>query len=214
MVTRRQMVGGLGALAGLACMPAAVRAALTTAEQSETARIEQYLNRMSTVKARFQQQSSNGGQASGTFYLQRPGRLRIDYDKPSHLQIYASAGLLIYVDTELEESTYVPLSRTPAGLLVQENIRLIGGDVTVTQVEKGQQVTRLQLVQTKEPDAGSVTLTFSDKPLELRQWSIVDPQGKKTTVSLSDVRTGQPIDPKLFVFKEPSRREKRNMGGN
>jgi outer membrane lipoprotein-sorting protein len=203
MITRRQIVGGLGALAGLACMPSAVRAALTTAEQSEIARIEQYLNRITTVKARFQQHSSNGGSATGTFYLQRPGKLRIDYDKPAHLQIYASAGLLIYVDTELEDSTYLPLSRTPAGLLVQENIRLIGGDVTVTQIDRGQQVIRVQLVQTKEPDAGRVTLAFTDQPLELKQWAVVDARNIVTTVTLLDSQFGVRIDPKLFVFLDP-----------
>ena len=150
MITRRQMVGGLGTLAGLALVrPFAALAQPASADQGEIARIEQYLNRITTVKARFLQQSSNGGSGGGTFYLQRPGKLRIDYDKPAHLQIYASSGLLIYVDTELEESTYVPLSMTPAGLLVQENIRLVGGDVTVTKVERGQQVVRVQLVQTK-----------------------------------------------------------------
>ena len=203
MITRRQMVGGIGALAGLACLPPAARAALTTAEQSEIARVEQYLNRITTVKARFQQNSSSGGSATGTFYLQRPGRLRIDYDKPSHLQIYASAGLLVYVDTELEESTYVPLSMTPAGLLVQENIRLIGGDVTVTKVDRGPQVVRVQLVQTKEPDAGRVTLAFTDQPQELKQWAVVDGRNVATTVTLMDSQFGGRIDPKVFVFLDP-----------
>jgi outer membrane lipoprotein-sorting protein len=204
MITRRQVVGGLGALMGLALVrPFEAFAALTTDEQSEIARIEQYMNRITTVKARFQQQSSNGGSASGTFYLQRPGKLRIDYDKPAHLQIYGSSGLLIYVDTELEESTYVPLSRTPAGLLVQENIRLVGGDVTVTKLERGQQVVRVQLVQTKEPDAGHATLAFTDQPLELKQWAVADARNTVTTVTLLDSQFGARIDPKVFVFLDP-----------
>lgn len=204
MITRRQMVGGLGALAGLALVrPFAALAQLTPADQGEIARIEQYLNHITTVKARFLQQSSNGGSAAGTFYLQRPGKLRIDYDKPAHLQIYASSGLLIYVDTELEESTYVPLSMTPAGLLVQENIRLVGGDVTVTKVERGPQVVRVQLVQTKEPDAGRVTLAFTDQPLELKQWAVVDSRNIVTTVTLLDAQFGGRIDSKVFVFQDP-----------
>jgi len=204
MIARRQVVGGLGALIGLALVrPFAALAQPTPADQGDVARIEQYLNRITTVKARFMQQSSNGGSAAGTFYLQRPGKLRIDYDKPAHLQIYASSGLLIYVDTELEESTYVPLSMTPAGLLVQENIRLTGGDVTATKVERGPQVLRLQLVQTKEPDAGRVTLAFIDQPLELRQWAVADSRGIVTTVTLLDAQFGVRIDSKVFVFQDP-----------
>jgi len=204
MITRRQMAGGLGALAGLALVrPFTALAQLTPADQGEVARIEQYLNRITTVKARFLQQSSNGGSGGGTFYLQRPGKLRIDYDKPAHMQIYASSGLLVYVDTQLEESTYVPLSMTPAGLLVQENIRLGGGDVTVTKVDRGQQVVRVQLVQTKEPDAGRVTLAFTDQPLELKQWAVVDARNIVTTVTLLDAEFGGRIDPKVFVFLDP-----------
>jgi len=203
MMTRRQVVGGLGALAGLLHLrPFDALAAPAPPDQTEVERAEQYLNSITTVRARFQQQSSNGGNATGTFYLQRPGKLRIDYAQPSHLQIYASSGLLIYVDTELEESTYVPLSATPAGLLVRENVRF-SGDVSVTKVERRPQVLRIELIQTKEPDAGRVTLGFADQPLELRQWDVVDAQGITTTVTLLNAEFGVQIDPKVFVFQDP-----------
>lgn len=203
MMTRRQLVGGLGALAGLLHLrPFDALASPAPADQTEIERAEQYLNRITTVRARFEQQSSNGGTASGMFYLQRPGKLRIDYAPPSHLQIYASSGLLIYVDTELEESTYVPLSATPAGLLVRENVRF-SGDVTVTKVERRPQVLRIELVQTKEPDAGRVTLGFADQPLELRQWDVVDAQGITTTVTLLNAEFGVRIDPNVFIFQDP-----------
>ena len=203
MMTRRQVVGGLGALAGLLYLrPFYALAAPAPADQTEVERAEQYLNSITTVRARFQQQSSNGGNATGTFYLQRPGKLRIDYAQPSHLQIYASSGMLIYVDTELEESTYVPLSATPAGLLVRDNVRF-SGDVGVTKVERRPQVLRIELVQTKEPDAGRVTLGFADQPLELRQWDVVDAQGITTTVTLLNAEFGVQIDPKVFVFQDP-----------
>jgi hypothetical protein len=46
-------------------------------------------------------------------------------------------------------------------------------------------------------------MVFSDQPLALRQWSIVDQQRKATTVSLSDAQVGMALDPKLFVYQDP-----------
>ena len=187
----------------LAGLPAASSAAeLTAADKADIARVEAYLNSITTVRARFLQQSSTGGSATGSFYMQRPGRLRIDYRAPPPLQIYASAGWLIYVDTELQESSYVPLSATPAGLLVRENVKL-SGDVTVTKLVRAAQAVRIELMQTKEPDSGRVVLTFADGPLELRQWTVLDSQGISTTVALLDAQFGVALDPKLFVFIDP-----------
>jgi outer membrane lipoprotein-sorting protein len=108
----------------------------------------------------------------------------------------------VYVDTELQESTYVPLSITPAGILVRDPVRL-SGDITVTGVERGARAIRIELLQTKEPDAGRVTLVFQDEPLALRQWTVRDAQGVTTTVSLVDAEFGVAIDPKVFVFQDP-----------
>ena len=80
---------------------------------------------------------------------------------------------------------------------------LFRSDVTVTKVERGQQMVRVQLVQTKEPDAGRVTLAFTDQPLELKQWAVVDSRNIVTTVTLMDAQFGVRIDPKVFVFLDP-----------
>ena len=198
----------------LPALAASPRAIPLNAEQSqEVQRVQQYLNGIRTLTARFTQYADNGGTAEGMLYVSRPGNMRFQYDPPSPVQLVASNGLVVYHDSRLDETSYLPIASTPAWFLLRNDIQL-GGDVTITGYDRQPGALRLTLVQTKEPDAGSVTLTFSDKPLELRQWAIIDPQGKKTTVALSDLRTGQPIDSKLFVFQEPSKREKRNLGGN
>ena len=197
-----------------AATAAAPRAVQLSGEQAQDVqRVQQYLNSIKTLSARFAQYAENGGTAEGTLYVSRPGNMRFQYDPPSPIQLVASNGFVVYHDSRLDETSYLPIGSTPAWFLLRNDIQL-GGDVTIIGYERQPGALRLSLVQTKEPDAGSVTLTFADSPLELRQWSIVDPQGKKTTVSLSDVRVGQPIDSKLFVFKEPSRRERRSLGGN
>jgi outer membrane lipoprotein-sorting protein len=178
---------------------------LTAEQQAELQKLTDYLNGIRTMTARFTQHSENGGLAEGQLYVQRPGHMRFEYDPPTPILLVADGNFVIYFDKSLEQTSYLPIGSTPAWFLLRNDIRL-GGDVTVTGYERSPGAIRVTLVQTKDPDAGAVTLTFSDRPLELRQWSLVDAQGKRTTVALSDVRLGAPLDKNLFVFKEPKKR--------
>jgi outer membrane lipoprotein-sorting protein len=113
-----------------------------------------------------------------------------------------------YVDKELAQMSKVGLKSTPAWLLLRDPITF--SDLTVTRFERGPNALRVAVVEQTEPDIGSLTMTFSDRPLALRQWSIVDQQRKTITVSLSNEQFGIALDPKLFVYQDPyaaSRRE-------
>ena len=93
-------------------------------------------------------------------------------------------------------------SGTPAWFLLRDTISLTDG-VTITKLERGPGVLRVTLVENKSPENGTLTLTFSEKPFDLKQWTIVDQQGKATTVVLSDARYGVPVDAKAFTFVDP-----------
>jgi outer membrane lipoprotein-sorting protein len=186
-------------MAGFAAPPKAVQ--LSEPDRADLQRAQQWLNGIKTMSARFSQ-FSDGGTADGVLYLKRPGNMRFEYDAPTPYMLLANGTWMIYYDKSVEQVTYLPISSTPAWFLLKDDISL-GGDVTVTGFERGQGVLRVTIVQTKEPDSGRVTLTFSDKPLELKQWTLTDAQGKRTTVTLNDARYGDPVDPKLFVFNDP-----------
>ena len=187
--------GGTAATAGAAT--------LTAEDRADVARIEAYLNKLGSVRARFIQTTSTGAFAEGRLYLRRAVKLRLDYAPPVKLQIFADGFWLIYVDGELEQANHVPLSATPARVLVAENIRL-SGDITVTHIERTAQMIRLYLVQTEEPDAGALVLVFSDNPLTLRQWWVIDAQGISTRVSLVNPEFNVFIDNKVFIVDIPS----------
>lgn len=187
--------------AALAAQPAA--AVLSAADRADVARVERYFNAVRTLKARFLQIASTGQTAEGNVWLKRPGRMRIEYDPPVPILIVADGTWLIYSDRELGQVSYLPLGSTPAGILVEDEIRLNGGSLTITGFEHEAGVIRITLVRTASPGDGSLTLVFSDNPLQLRQWRVVDAQGVVTTVSLSDVRTGVSIDSSLFEFVDP-----------
>src|SRR5688572_27578396 len=55
---------------------------LTPQDQEDIARVEQYLNAITTLEARFSQIVERGPPLTGTFYIKRPGKLRFQYDPP------------------------------------------------------------------------------------------------------------------------------------
>lgn len=178
-------------------------AALSQQDQADIARAEAYLNSIGTLKARFLQIAPNGMQAEGTAFIARPGRMRLQYDPPSPLLVVANGRFLIFHDRELGDPSYIPLNSTPAGVLVRENVRLNGADLAVTRVVRGPGILEISLIDPKDSGQGELTLVFSEGPLTLRQWRVLDAQGQVTTVSLYEAQTGIALDPKLFQFQDP-----------
>ncbi|HJT12520.1 MAG TPA: outer membrane lipoprotein carrier protein LolA [Dongiaceae bacterium] len=196
--------GLLGAAAFGLAMPRIVRAQasqaaqLTDADKADIARVEGYLNSISTMKASFQQFTESEGLAFGRIYVRRPGRLRVEYDPPSEILLIADGTLLSYYDAELNHIEQVPLRLSPMWFLLRDDVEL-GGDVTVTSFKKAANSILIGMVQSDEPDAGSVSLELGDQPLELRQWTITDPAGTEVRVGLYNAEFGIPLEPALFA---------------
>jgi outer membrane lipoprotein-sorting protein len=177
-----------------------------TGAQDEDAllrRVEAYLNDIRTLEAKFVQVSSNGQFAEGTVHMARPGRMRIDYAPPVPVLIIADGTWLIYYDEELGQVSYLPLGSTPASILLEDRLRLRGGDVEVLDIETGEGAVRITLTRADNPGEGALTLVFSEEPMTLRRWTVVDAQGVETAVTLVDPRFGVPIDEDLFEFEDP-----------
>lgn len=182
-------------------------ASLSDSERSDLERIERYLNGLRTMQARILQVSSNGGFAEGELYLARPGRMRLDYDPPVPILIVADGRWLIYHDKELQQVSYLPLSSTPASILTRGDIRFLGGDLVVTGFESEAGTLRITVVQSEDPQAGSVTLVFDANPVNLRKWTVLDAQGIETQVTLVTARFDLPLNPDLFRFEDPKFRK-------
>lgn len=181
---------------------ARAQAGLNAQDQADIARAEAALNAIHTLKARFQQIAPNGSISGGTAWLERPGRMRFQYDPPAPFLLVAGHGLLVFNDSQLQQTSNIPLGRTPLGLLLQDNLKL-SGDVTVTKVARLPGQLQVTLLRTASPSEGSITLIFADNPLTLRQWTVVDAQRQETRISLYDVQLGGTFDQSLFVFIDP-----------
>jgi outer membrane lipoprotein-sorting protein len=200
----RAGAGLLGAAAVGLAMPRILRAEtvqaaqLTDADKADIARVEAYLNGIGSMKASFQQFTESEGLAFGRIYVRRPGRLRVEYDPPSEILLIADGTLLSYYDAELNHIEQVPLKLSPMWFLLRDDVRL-GGDVTVTAFKRAANSLQIGMVQSDEPDAGSVSLELGDQPMELRQWTITDPAGTQVRVGLYNAEFGTQLEPALFA---------------
>ena len=182
---------------------AAGKFAPTAQDRADIAAVEAYLNGVKRLKARFLQVAPNGAISGGTMWLDRPGRMRFDYDPPAPFLLIANYGILIYHDKQLDQTSNIPLSQTPLGILLGDRVKL-SGDVEVTGIERLPGEIILTVQRTNSPGDGSLALNFVDKPLTLRQWTVTDPQRQETRVTLVNPESSSSFDPKLFEFKPPS----------
>jgi outer membrane lipoprotein-sorting protein len=164
--------------------------------------LEVYLNGLRTLKARFLQVSPDGALTEGNAWLQRPGRMRFEYDKPSPFLLVAGFGSAVFYDSQLNQTTSVPLSTTPLGILLADNFKL-SGDLTVTAINRLPGQIQVTTIRTSSPGDGSLTLVFSDAPLVLRQWAVIDAQRQETRVSLFNIELGGNFPPRMFEFNDP-----------
>lgn len=218
LLARRGLLGAGAAAFGAAAVAAVLprfafgeevqAAQLTDSDKVDIARIEGYLNALGSVKASFQQYTDSEGLAFGRIYLRRPGRLRVEYDPPSEIILVADGIALSYYDAELNHLEQVPLGLSPMWFLLRENVRL-GGDVTVTSFQKASNAVLVGIVQSDEPDAGSVVLEFGDNPLELRQWTLTDSAGTEVRVGLYDSEFGVPLANELFATPKKKQQDRR-----
>ena len=177
-------------------------AKLTAADLADVERIEAALAQVRTLKSRFVQVAPDGRTSTGNAWLQRPGRMRFQYDPPSPFLLVGGNGLLVFHDAQLKQTSNIPLGSTPLGLLLQDNLRL-SGEVTVTGIQRLPGQLQVTVVRTKSPQDGSLTLIFADAPLALRQWTVVDAQRQETRITLTDIQLGGSYDRKLFEFIDP-----------
>ena len=196
------LLAGVILVAGTAASNAQPAPILDKAAQEDIARIERYLNELTTLDSRFVQFSGQGI-AEGRIILSRPGEMRIEYEPPIPVLMVAKGFLLMYHDRDLGQTSYLPVSETPASFLLEDVIRL-SGDVDITGFERGPASIRITVLQTETPDAGSVTLTFEDAPLRLVKWHVKDAQGNEVDVALLEPKFGVEVDPDLFSLVDPA----------
>jgi outer membrane lipoprotein-sorting protein len=168
------------------------------------AQAEKYLGGLGMVKARFVQTSADGMQLLGSFYLNRPGKLRFEYDNLEDF-IVADGFFIYFYDAALGEQSNAPIGQTLADFLLREDLALSGKDIVVTDLRRSGGLLQLTLGQAGDLDQGSITLGFDESPMVLRKWRVNDAAGNITEVELFDLQTNINLPASMFVYVDPKR---------
>lgn len=182
---------------------AVAQANLTARDKKDLERIETYLNAMKNVSADFLQIDDAGGIMRGQIAIARPGKMRVTYDPPSKDFIIADGSSVHIWDEDLKAQTNVEQGSSLAEFILRDPVKL-DGDVSVTKVQRFPAKIEVTLIQAKDPAQGSLILVFEDKPLRLRQWKVVDPQGRTTGINLENMSEKASFPSNYFVFTPPN----------
>lgn len=176
--------------------------------RADLARIDASMNATFSFQGDFSQVAPNGAVSKGKIWLQRPGRVRFEYDAPNPLLIVSDGVTLVQNDRQLETFDRVPLSATPLNYFLKENINL-AEDTQVTALQKlpGQWIVTAR--DGSGQQEGEITLVFDAETLALQTWIIRDDFGGATRVALSNLQYNGRIDPKKFILREENRRRDR-----
>jgi len=147
---------------------------------------EKYLNSVTGLAGTFVQTSA-GAQQRGDFAMLRPGRVRLDYDNMP-IQLISDGADLYFFDKSLDQITTVPLTSTPAGILVRKNINLTNADINVVETTDNKNTFALQMNLRGQEGLGHMTVVFDKKPVKLNSWSVVDATGSTTDVVFNGLK--------------------------
>jgi len=164
--------------------------------------IENYLNEVKTLKASFVQTASNGNIAEGLLYVEKPNKVRMEYNEPTNVLIVGNGDYIVYNDKDLEQITNIDYEDIPASLILANDIKIDGKQLKVSNYYEDAGSTVVTLRYPEKQEIAPITLTFTNKPFALRQWSIIDPQSVEVVVSLYNLETDVALEQSLFKFKK------------
>jgi outer membrane lipoprotein-sorting protein len=161
-------------------------------------RVSTYLSGVRQLHGKFVQVGPDGGKSEGEFFLQKPGKIRFDYNPPSPIELIADGSSVVVRDRKLATQDLYPLSQTPLRFLLADRIDLLrdtnlvgvyADDVFVTVVIEESQILG---------GTHRVMLMFGAQDQQLRQWTVTDPQGYDTTVAVYNLDSKIQPDPNMF----------------
>ena len=179
-------------------VPANIFASFDANQKAQAARVSTYLSSLQTLVGNFVQVASDGSKTKGDFYIQKPGKVRFEYEAPSPIAIIADGSSLAVRDTKLATQDVYPLSQTPLRFLLSDRIDLLKDTnvVSITSDDVFISVT----IEEKNLVIGTsrMMLMIGTKDGQLKQWTVTDPQGFDTTVAVYNLDTSKKVDPGLF----------------
>ena len=179
-------------------VPASIFASFDANQKAQAARVSAYLSSLQTLVGNFVQVGPDGSKTTGDFYIQKPGKVRFEYDEPSQIAIVADGSSVAVRDRKLATQDIYPLSQTPLRYLLSDRIDLMK-DTNVVSVTSDDTYISV-IIEEKQTLIGTsrLMLMIGAKDGKLKQWTVTDPQGYDTTVAVYNLDTSKKLDPNMF----------------
>jgi len=161
-------------------------------------RISNYLSSVQNLSGKFVQVGPDGKRTEGQFVIQKPGKVRFEYNPPAMIEIVADGQSVIVRDHNLSTQDVYPLSQTPLRFLLADHVDLLKDTNLVAVYADNVFITAV--VEEKNPIIGTsrLMIMFSAADMQLKQWTVTDPQGFDTTVAVYNLDTTKRADPNTF----------------
>jgi len=179
-------------------VPASIFTTFDATQKAQAAKVSAYLSSLSTLVGNFVQIGPDGSRTTGDFFIQKPGKVRFEYDAPTTIAMIADGQSLAVRDNKLATQDIYPLSQTPLRYLLSDRIDLMR-DTNVVMVS-GDDLYTSVTIEEKNALVGTsrLMLMIGTKDGQLKQWTVTDPQGYDTTVAIYNLDTVKKPDPGLF----------------
>jgi outer membrane lipoprotein-sorting protein len=179
-------------------LPANIFSTFDANQKAQAAKVSSYLSSLQTLVGNFVQVGPDGSKTKGDFYIQKPGKVRFEYEAPSPIAIIADGSSVAVRDRKLATQDIYPLSQTPLRYLLSDRIDLLK-DTNVVNVTADDVFVSVT-IEEKQALIGTsrLMLMVGAKDGQLKQWTVTDPQGYDTTVAVYNLDTSKKVDPGLF----------------
>ena len=179
-------------------VPANIFQTFDANQKAQAAKVSAYLSSLQTLVGNFVQVGPDGTKTKGDFYIQKPGKLRFEYDDPSPIEVIADGSSVAVRDRRLATQDVYPLSQTPLRYLLSDRIDLMK-DTNVISVTADDVFVSIT-IEEKQALVGTsrLLLMFGAKDGQLKQWTVTDPQGYDTTIAVYNLDSSKKLDPNMF----------------
>ena len=168
-------------------------------------KVENFFKSLKSMEADFIQVSPSGKISNGKIYLDLPGKLRIDYEKPNNLLITCKGFWLTIQNRVLKTTNNIPLESSPFSILIKKKLNF-DNEFLRTDLKNKSGIISLKITSKTNKKAEGLILEFSEKPFNLKKWIINDIFGEKTTVLIQNAKYNNKLSHLLFFpddFPDP-----------
>ena len=171
---------------------------LSPEQRAIVERVNGYLSGVQALSGKFIQIGPDGTRTQGDFVISKPGRVRFEYDDPSPIELIADGSSVVVRDRRLATQDVYPLSQTPLRFLLSDRVDLAKDTHLVAVYADELFVTVVAEEKSGIVGTSRLMLMFSAKDMQLKQWTVTDPQGYDTTVAVYNLDTSKRPDPAMF----------------